>query len=446
MIKCNFLESINGVNYCKVVEEINGIKTEVLQEHCDHCANSTMPYSYNKVTVSLAISSAAKVDPEKASKILSQYGEYVRYDPSKDIQCRNRTQSIGKIDCRCQGNNEVYGCKVHELCAIRKLTPGIPTIKLKDLEIKKDIKYCNSCDDLADQASAFTTVEPDYYHSYDDLVTNAKYLASNISKNEQIRGVVGIPRSGMLAASAMAVHLGVPLYYIDRNLNIIAVPYGARLEGSSYTGRLLIVDDSANSGNKLSLLRNKLGDVDYIYSAVYSTERALKVLDYAQIHLELPHWFEWWLYGSPLLYYQKVATDFDGIICEDCPVEMDDDGAKYMQWLMTVKPLRHFYPHGIPYAITARLEKYRDITRWWVNQNRQIIAKIIHAPYKSKEERSLHNISEFKAKSCLSLGVEIFIESEPIQAMEIAAIAKIPVICPKMKKVLNHDKGKYVFK
>ena len=446
MTDCPHRKLTGQAKYCNIAEQISGIPVQVMDEHCSYCSNSEYPNDINNVTVSVAISAVYDQDPTKARELVAKYSSYIRYNPTEAYPCKNRSEIVGSIDCKCQGNNHVYKCKVHGLSAIRKLTPGIPTVKIGSDSLSRDMSYCNGCLEINDEATIFSTCDPDHYHSYEDLLDNAKKLASNVARNEKLRGIVGIPRSGMLAAAAMAVHLGVPLYYVDDNLDVRPVPSGARLFGVDTSGRLLVVDDSANSGNKISTLRNKLGTRDYIYSAVYTTKRASKLMDYAQVELELPHWFEWWLYGSPLLYDQQIATDFDGIICEDCPIDCDDDGPKYIKWMMEVKPIRHFYPHGIPYAITARIEKYKDLTRKWVNENQQVIAKIIHAPYKSKEERSLHNISEFKAKTCLSLGVKIFIESEPIQAMEIAAMTNLPVICPKMKKVLNHNKGNYIFK
>lgn len=441
-------------NRCVKVEEICGIRADVDDTHCQHCVSSSDPKGINRVTVSLAIYKTREVDKQKSVLLINKYKDIlitqkVVKQRSAELGCGHRGQEVGDVDCKCQGKNKVYTCTKHGLCAIRKMVPGTPKILLNDgPKIQRQLHYCIDCEDISDRKGhCFDTVKPDYYHTTDDLILNAIKLASNIAAFEKIKGVAGVPRSGLTAASAMASHLGVPLYYLDNDNKVLPLPNGARLLGTEHQhGKILIVDDSANSGQRMRTIRTVNGSNNYIFCAVYSTSKAKDVLDYVQVLIDLPHWFEWWFYGCSLLYYQKVATDFDGIICEDCPPELDDDGQLYTKWMMEVKPIRHFYPHGVPYVITARLEKYAELTRWWLERNQQVVGGVVHAPYKTKEERSKHSIAHFKAQKCKELGVEIFIESEPVQAMEIASLTDKPVICPKSRKVYNFEKGQYIFR
>lgn len=440
-------------NCCKRAEELCGMEVKVEDIHCQICISSADPQGINRATVSLAAQKVMQQDEAKGLAFIKKFVDVLKVIPSEpqkvDFSCVNRGSEIGDVDCKCQGKNKVYTCAKHGFCSIRKMVPGIPKVILGDeLTVQRPLKYCNDCDDITSQRGhSFDTVKPDYYHTIDDLILNSVKLASNIASYEQIKGVAGIPRSGLTVASAMAVHLGVPLYYIDHLDNLNPIPNGLRLSGvSPDNGKILLVDDSMNTGQRMREIRQRLGDRYYVYGAVYSTHKAKSYADYIQVLIDLPHWYEWWLYGCPLLYYQKVATDFDGIICEDCPPQYDDDGPLYTKWMMEVKPIRHFYPHGVPYAITARLEKYAKLTRWWLDRNKQVVGNVIHAPYKSKEERSRHSIAQFKAQKCKELGVEIFIESEPVQAMEIAALTDKPVICPKSRKVYNFEKGQYIFR
>lgn len=61
--------------------------------------------------------------------------------------CVHRKETLGLLDCNCQGIKEIYKCDLMGMCAIRKLRPGVPNIKLESGEkISRDISYCNSCD------------------------------------------------------------------------------------------------------------------------------------------------------------------------------------------------------------------------------------------------------------------------------------------------------------
>lgn len=67
---------------------------------------------------------------------------------SYNFSCLNRGDSIGIVDCSCQGNNEVYKCSIYQYCSIRKLRPGLPVVELQDgtKTTDLDLKYCNLCE------------------------------------------------------------------------------------------------------------------------------------------------------------------------------------------------------------------------------------------------------------------------------------------------------------
>lgn len=77
------------------------------------------------------------------SNTIYENGEYEVY--SED--CIHKGEKIGLIDCHCQGTKDLYACSLHEICAIRKLNPGKPTIIIGDKRFKREVKYCSSCQD-----------------------------------------------------------------------------------------------------------------------------------------------------------------------------------------------------------------------------------------------------------------------------------------------------------
>jgi hypothetical protein len=272
-----------------------------------------------------------------------------------------------------------------------------------------------------------TTVgDPRKYWLYSDLVEQAKRLASNVVREQQVSAVAGVPRSGMLAASAAAIYLGVPLLEASMD-GIRSIGHGRRLDNVRHEGRVLIMEDSLNTGRRFRDLKRQLGS-NYIYSSVFSTPRAKQYADYVGVELELPHWFDWWLWGSRHMQMARIGTDFDGILCEDCPRDKDTDDQRYIDWMSSVPVLRHAWPYGVPVIITGRLSKYQNETRQWLDKNHQKAVTLAMGDWPTAAER--RGIAEFKADQCKKLNLTAFIESDERQAKIIAERAKIPVPCP----------------
>jgi len=274
---------------------------------------------------------------------------------------------------------------------------------------------------------------PAQYFHYSDLVQYARNLISTIARDHEIAGVAGVPRSGMLAAAAAAIHLGVPLYEANMD-GIQSISHGRRLDNLKQGGRIVVMEDSINSGARFYQLRQKLGD-SHIYAAVFSTPRSVRKADYVHVVLPLPHWFDWWLWGSAYLLNRNIGIDFDGILCHDCPREKDTDDEAYAEWMRTAEPLRHARPYGVRTIITGRLEKYRTITEGWLARNRQEVKQVLFGQWPSAKERN--HIADFKAKMIRELELTAFIESDVRQARRIAELTGKPVACPDACQVLG---------
>jgi hypothetical protein len=118
-----------------------------------------------------------------------------------------------------------------------------------------------------------------------------------------------------------------------------------------------------------------------------------------------------------LLKQYAVGIDWDGVLNVDCPRECDDDGRRYQEWLDAVRPIRR--PDWIPTIITARLEAYRDQCLQWLARYRIECDQLVMFPG-SFAERAKTNIGLWKASMCDEHGVEMFVESDLMQAQTIA--------------------------
>jgi hypothetical protein len=81
-------------------------------------------------------------------------------------------------------------------------------------------------------------------------------------------------------------------------------------------------------------------------------------------------------------YKSYIASDLDGVICEDEPTDKSADA----------KPL--FVPsYPLVAIITDRLEKYREETQRWLNKNNVKYDRLFMAPNARAESTALHKIA-----------------------------------------------------
>lgn len=250
--------------------------------------------------------------------------------------------------------------------------------------------------------------------------------------------VAGIPRSGLLAANIIALYLNLPLTDIDSLSEGRLINTGRTnrksgwVESISEARRILVVDDSANSGSSIRKAKEKLSGCDFygkiIFMAVYAVEEAVKFLDaYFEI-VDKPRMFEWnYLHHSSL---SRACFDIDGVLCPDPTEEENDDGEKYIEFIRNV-PARFTPTFEIGCLVTSRLEKYREETEYWLRKNNIRYGELIMMNLATKEERiASGSHGRFKAEHYMRMKrADIFVESNPAQAEEIAAISGKSVFC-----------------
>lgn len=273
------------------------------------------------------------------------------------------------------------------------------------------------------------------YRSVNDLVRTA---LNNIDKiPHDIDLVVGVPRSGMLLASYIALIMNKPLADIDGFVKNDFMQTGYTKNTSDLAQNLnecrkvLIVEDSVSSGNSIIECKNKVStipkEIECIFLAAYVLNSSKHLVDIYFEVIDDPRLFEWNVFHQPGT-LKKMCFDIDGVLCIDPTSEQNDDGEKYREFILNV-PVK-IAPHGkIGYIVTSRLEKYRNETEEWLTRNGIKYGELImlNATAEERAEKNLH--ASFKANVYSQCDAVLFVESESKQAYQINKLTKKPVLC-----------------
>lgn len=245
--------------------------------------------------------------------------------------------------------------------------------------------------------------------------------------------IVGIPRSGMLPANLLALYLNRP--YTDLDSFINGHIYKAGERGQFFDikqfRKILIVDDSVASGSALSKCKAQLKPMadtfDIRYAIVYAIPGKEHLADYIFDIVPLPRYFQWNILNHTIL--NKACVDIDGVLCVDPTSEQNDDGEKYIDFILHAQSL--FIPGSkIGTLVTSRLEKYRKETEIWLKNNSINYNKLVMLDLPNKEARMKANChASHKAQEYKSNSYALFIESSLSQARQINHFTQKPVLC-----------------
>ncbi len=275
------------------------------------------------------------------------------------------------------------------------------------------------------------------YRSYQDLSDHIKYNVNNLPHDIDL--IVGVPRSGLLAANIMALHMNLPLCDYSSLIENRELGSGKTrrtkkpgLKFPQDSQHVLIVDDSVGSGATMLEIKDQIKNQKFSskvsYCSIYVTRNSRKFVDYYFDTVQAPRAFEWNIMHRDFLI--ECCVDIDGVLCLDPIDEENDDGERYKRFLLEAKPVAMpSYPIG--YLVTSRLEKYREHTENWLKNNNIEYKKLFMLNLPSAEERRKRGChAQFKAKIYSELDdARLFIESEAHQANEIAQKSGKPVLC-----------------
>lgn len=272
----------------------------------------------------------------------------------------------------------------------------------------------------------------------------SQMIRSNLWKiPHDIDLVIGIPRSGLMAANMVALYLNKRLSDIDSFVDGRILPCGetrSQYVSNDEIRKILVVDDSVNEGAAMAKAKQKLAPLfhkyEFIFFAPITTSSGSRLIDiYAEI-IDGRRIFEWNLFHHSII--NEACLDMDGVLC--CDPEVDDDGEIYSNFIKNAPPL--FIPTThVGTIVTCRLEKYRSITEDWLKRNHVEYNKLLMLDFPNRDaRRQWGKHGEYKGEYYKNSSATLFIESSKQQAEKIAAISQKPVICIETNSLIEVPK------
>jgi hypothetical protein len=178
---------------------------------------------------------------------------------------------------------------------------------------------------------------------------------------------------------------------------------------------VILIDDSINYGTAIKssqdTIRSRFPNVRFTKIVLFALRDAAKHADFIMETVCLINRiYEWHLMSG---YKGYIASDLDGVICEDGPMDK----------LADAKPL--FVPsYPLVAIITDRLEKYREETQRWLNKNNVKYDRLFMAP--NAESTALNKIEVLR-----KLRPPMYIESDEVLAEKIWKASGVPTLCYK---------------
>lgn len=235
--------------------------------------------------------------------------------------------------------------------------------------------------------------------------------------------VVGVPRSGVLAASLLALHAQTPLSTVDEVVAGVGPAVGV--------GSVLLIDDTVCGGGTMrravAAVREARSDLEIVRAAVYRAPGTGRgAVDRYVATLATPRAFEWNIWRS--VYLPNCAMDLDGVICQD-PDVVDDDGPRYQEHVERAVP-RWIPRRPVLAIVTCRLERWRRQTEAWLARHGVAYRSLRMMDYPTAQARRDHGRhAAWKAEVYRDCGAWLFVESARRQATAIARATSLPVWC-----------------
>ena len=257
--------------------------------------------------------------------------------------------------------------------------------------------------------------------------------------------IVGIPRSGMLPANLIALYLSKPFTDIDSFRNGHIYKSGARgqfIDVKEFK-KILVVDDSIASGSAMlkakELIKEVSADFDVSFCAIYVIPGKENLVDYCFEAVPLPRYFQWNILNHTVL--EKSCFDIDGVLCVDPTEEQNDDGEKYIDFILNAEPL--YIPKSqLGTLVTSRLERYRNETETWLKKHNVKYKNLVMLDLPNKQARQkANNHAQHKANSYKSGEFALFFESSLNQAIDINKITSKPVFCTETFEMIYDEQS-----
>jgi uncharacterized HAD superfamily protein/hypoxanthine phosphoribosyltransferase len=211
------------------------------------------------------------------------------------------------------------------------------------------------------------------YRSLSDL---SALIRSNLHKiPKDVELIVGIPRSGMIPASLIALYLNLPLADLEGFIAGRFLGGGDRTRSKSLSMKLirnvLVVDDSICSGAALNRAKRDLLSVqgkNIRFGVVYLNPGMESEIDLYFEAVNLPRAFEW-----NLLYHKGIlahtCSEIDGVLTNLPPYAGKPHREEDYESSLRMAELTYRFCHPVGWIMTQRPERYRKITEKWLREN-----------------------------------------------------------------------------
>lgn len=280
------------------------------------------------------------------------------------------------------------------------------------------------------------------YRSIEDMNRLIRNKLSIIPRDIDL--IVGVPRSGMLPATIIALLLNKPLKSLSELGNESNHSFSTRhLENNTDIKKILVVDDSCLSGKSMLKAKSYLSEilpknVSVLFCCVYAVEETSDIPDFFFEICSTPRVFEWNIMNH--IFIEGTCMDLDGVLCIDPTEEENDDGERYISFIKNAVPRFAAPKYPIGAIVTTRLEKYRKETEDWLSRNNIKYHNLIMLDVPDKETRQrLQLHARFKASVYKNSNALLFIESSERQAREINELTNMPVYCTDNNQFYDMD-------
>jgi orotate phosphoribosyltransferase len=268
-----------------------------------------------------------------------------------------------------------------------------------------------------------------------------------------IEAVVGVPRSGLLAANILALYLNVPLTDVDGLLSgrcfemgtTRPKPFKGRGDTASAHAFLdtprtvLVVDDSLLSGRTMRRVRETIEAAglphQVRYSAVYVFPGKHEIVDHYCEALNGPRVFEWNVLHGNLL--PQFCMVLEGVLCRQPRPEETSDSGQHQSIIRDSPP--HLVPSNeVGWIVTDRSEAYRAETEAWLQTHGIRYRNLVMAdPVARDRPERLGTGSAFKADVYRSTDASLFLESSFRHALEISRLTGRHVLCTESMQLFH---------
>lgn len=262
-------------------------------------------------------------------------------------------------------------------------------------------------------------VHPLHYVSMEKIVADTAKWCETLGSDFDT--VVALPRSGLVVGSTVACILGkslsTPEEYVEGK-QWASSSFARYNHNVNFYNRVLLVDDSIVTGKQMNkaveILKSAHPDKEIIVSALYAAEGVTIDRYYKTINKNHS-----WLCEYNLMHgkFGNIGYDIDGVLCEDWDGKRD-----YEKFLCDAMPYK-IPVYDIDFVITARKEKYREVTEKWLNEHNVKYHKLFMSPNDCKDG------IKFKSNVLRETKPLVYVESNDYIARRLNLLSGCQTIC-----------------